>query len=264
MSKSIIVGIDIETSPIIAYTWGTFKQFIGLNQIIRDWSILSFSAIDLDDLEKPSKYRYKDVSKQKDFYDDRKIVQALWDELDRADIIIVQNGKKFDIRKINARFLSHGMPPPRPYKVVDTMLEARKVAALTSNKLEWLAKVLHPTEEKAKHNEFPGFELWGECLKGNNRAWAAMKAYNPQDVVSMLYVYLKLRPFIEGHPNVAAYSDDEEMACPKCGSEEVVQRGFVVTQTGKYQRIKCKCCGGWSRTRYTENTIGKRRNLLSN
>lgn len=264
MSKPIITGLDIETSPIIAYTWGTFKQFIGLNQIIKDWSILSFCAIDLEDLETPRKYRYMDVSKQKDFYDDTAIMQALWEELDRADIIIVQNGKKFDLRKINARFLALGMLPPSPYKVVDTMLEARKIAALTSNKLEWLTQVLHPEQKKDKHNEFPGFELWSECLKGNKRAWAAMRKYNPQDVVGMLFVYLKLRPFIEGHPNVAAYDADEEMVCPKCGSDDIVQRGFAYTQTGKYQRIKCKGCGGWSRTRYTENTIEKRRSLLSN
>lgn len=264
MSKPIIVGLDIETSPIIAYVWGTFKQFVGLNQIIRDWTILSFSAIDLEDLNTPAKYRYKDVSKQKDFYDDRDIVLALWEELDRADIIIVQNGVKFDIRKINARFLTHGLPPPRPYKLVDTMLEARKIAALTSNKLEWLTAVLAPEDKKDKHNEFPGFELWGECLKGNKKAWRVMQKYNPQDVVGMLRVYLRLRPFIVGHPNVAVYEPSDVTACPKCGSEDVQERGWAYTQTGKYKRIRCSSCHGWSRTRYTENTVAERKALLSN
>ena len=264
MSKPIIVGIDIETSPIIAYTWGTFKQFIGLNQIIHDWSVLSYCAIDLDDLDNPRKYRYRDVSKQKDFYDDREIMQGLWDELDRADIVITQNGKKFDIKKINARFLAYGMLPPSPYKVIDTMLEARAIAALTSNKLEWLTAVLSPDQKKDKHNDFPGFELWSECLKGNKQAWASMRKYNPQDVVGMLRVYLKLRPFMVGHPNVAVYEDMAELACPKCGSRDVQQRGFTFTQTGKYQRIRCKCCGGWSRTRYTENLPETRKSLLSN
>jgi hypothetical protein len=77
-------------------------------------------------------------------------------------------------------------------------------------------------------------------------------------------VYLKLRPYIVGHPNVGNYDDNEERVCPKCGSHKVQQRGFSVTQAGKYARYQCTSCGGWSRSRYTLNTKGKRHALLSN
>lgn len=253
-----IVTLDIETSPIIAYTWGTFKQFIGLNQILKDWTILSFCAKTLG----IKATRYHSVENQSDYYDDKAIVEALWQELNEADIIIVQNGVKFDVRKINARFLVHGLPPPSPYKVIDTMLEARKLAALTSNKLEWLAQVLTP-ERKMKHGSFPGFELWAQCLQGNRKAWAEMRKYNPQDVIATEAVYLRLRPWIVGHPNVAAYTDDDQMACPKCGSHHLTKRGFARTQTGLYQRYQCEC-GAWARGRYTINSKAKRHNLLSN
>ena len=39
-----ILLFDIETSPLEVYTFGLFDQNIGLNQIIKDWSVLSFSA----------------------------------------------------------------------------------------------------------------------------------------------------------------------------------------------------------------------------
>lgn len=254
-----IITLDIETSPIIAYTWGLWKQNIGLSQIIRDWTVLSFCSKTLGDKE----IRYLDTSEKDDPYDDFDVMHALWKELDEADIIIVQNGVKFDLRKINARFLVLGFPPPRPYKLIDTMLEARKLAAMTSNKLEWLASVL-TNVTKDKHHEFPGFELWTACLNKNPRAWAVMRKYNPKDVIATEKVYLKLRPYIVGHPNIAAYDDDEDMRCPKCGSKHVHPRGFTYTQTGKYQRYRCTTCKGWSRSRYTLNTTEKRRSLLSN
>lgn len=255
-----IVTIDIETSPIIAYTWGLWKQNIGLDQVIRDWSVLSYSAKTLG----VDEVRYMDVSDQDDYYDDRAIMQALWEELDDADIVVTQNGIRFDHRKINARFISLGMKPPSPYKCIDTKVEAQKVAAFTSNKLEWLARTL-TDERKSAHSKFPGFKLWLECLKGNKEAWAEMREYNPQDTVATEEVYLKLRPYIVGHPNVSVYNEDEvSLQCPNCGSNHVMRRGFRYTQTGKYSRFVCGDCGAWSRSGYTENTIAKRKSLLRN
>ena len=254
-----IITLDIETSPIIAYCWGLWKQNIGVNQIIRDWSILSFCAKTLGS----DKIRYMDVSKQRDFYDDRKLMKALHKELDEADIVVTQNGIRFDHRKINARFIALGMQPPSPFKMVDTKVEASKVAMFTSNKLEWLAQAL-TDERKLSHGRFPGFALWTECLKGNPEAWAEMREYNPQDVIATEQVYLKLRPYIVGHPNVNVYDEDETTRCPKCGSDHLNQRGYVTTQVGQYARFRCMECGGWSRSRYTTNTLAKRKSLLTN
>lgn len=259
MTGPKIITLDIETSPIIAYVWGLWKQNVGLNQIIRDWSVLSFSAKTLGEDE----VRYHDVADQSDYYDDEAIMALLWHELDEADIVITQNGIRFDHRKINARFLALGMPPPSPYKMVDTKVEAAKHAMFTSNKLEWLAPTL-TDERKSSHGKFPGFLLWTECLKGNPEAWAEMREYNPQDVISTEKVYLRLRPYIVGHPNVGAYSESEERQCPNCGSHDVTQRGHRYTQVGKYARFKCGACGAWSRGGYTENTPAKRKSMLRN
>lgn len=257
MSPAIIT-LDIETSPIQAFTWGIWQQNIGLGQIIRDWSILSFTAKTLGQ----KAIRYADVSEQEDLYDDSALMTLIWEELDNADIVVTQNGKRFDHRKINARFLTLGMPPPSPFKMIDTKVEAAKLAMFTSNKLEWLAQVL-TDEPKDKHKEFPGFELWRECLAGNPKAWAAMRKYNPRDVVATEKLYLRLRPWIENHPNVANFTDGDKLACPKCGSEHLHKRGYARTQVGLYHRYQCGSCGGWSRSRYTINSKEKRLALLS-
>lgn len=259
-----VVTLDIETSPILAYVWGLFKQHVGLDQIVQDWSILSVTWKWLG--EEPTHYVDTfEGGKARDIRDDTKLLMALWKVLDEADIVVTQNGIAFDIKKINARFITLGLPPPSPFRQIDTKVEAVKIARFTSNKLEWLAKVV-AGGEKDKHPEFPGFKLWAECMARNPKAWKAMETYNPKDVIETEAVYLKLRPYIIGHPNVAAYYDDNEVRCPKCGSMNLMKRGVARTQTGEYHRYSCKAagCRGWARSRYTINSIEKRRALLSN
>jgi len=252
--------LDIETAPITAYVWGLFKVNVGLNQIVKDWTILSWAGKWLGS----KKVIYQDVSKQTDLRDDRQMLEGIWKFLDEADIIIGQNVQSFDVKKINARFIEAGMPPPSPYKVIDTLLMAKQVARFTSNKLDWLSQRL-TAHHKDHHDEFPGMALWVECLLGNKRAWAVMRKYNPQDVIATEDVYLRLRPYYVGHPNVAAYFDDTAVRCPKCGSANLMALEVpALTQTGSYTRYRCDGCGGFARSRYTLNSKAKRQSLLMN
>lgn len=254
-----ILTIDIETAPIKSYTWGLWKQNIGLNQIVEEWTILSYCAKWLHSKE----IIYQDNRDQADVRDDRHLLQGVWELLNEADIVITQNGIRFDLRKIRARLILEGYPPFKPIKQIDTMVEAKKNFAFTSNKLEWMSAKL-TDEPKSKHNKFPGFELWAECLKGNVKAWDEMRKYNPTDVRGTEKLYLRLRPWIEGHPNVAQYYEGDATRCPKCGSLKIKEHGKHFTQTGEYKRYKCGCCGGFSRSRYTLNSTNKRKTLLSN
>lgn len=263
MSKSttgpVIRTLDIETSPIEGAVWSLWKQNVGLNQIRQDWSILSVAWKTLG----VKRVHYEDTSAKEDVRDDRDLLDVIWEVLDTSDIIIAQNGVRFDVKKINARFIQAGMPPPRPYKVIDTLLMAKQVAAFTSNKLEWLASILTDTP-KDSHRAFPGMELWNECLRGNPAAWKAMRKYNQKDIPSCEAVYLKLRPYYQGHPNLAMYYADDHRRCPKCGSQQVKEAGRVYTQSGEYVSYQCTDCHGFSRGRYTVNSIAKRKAMLSN
>lgn len=255
-----ILLIDIETAPVMAYVWSLWKQNVGLNQIAREWNILSFCAKWLGE---PA-IIYHDIRDTP--HDDSALMQPLWDLLNEADIIIGQNGKRFDMPKIQARLIMAGFPPPRPYKVIDTLLMARQQFMFTSNKLEWMTgETAGLTDErKSKHAKFPGFLLWAECMKGNPEAWDEMREYNIPDVTSMEQLYIKLRPWYVGHPNVAVYKDSDKMACPKCGSRDLKRDGFSFTQSGKYELYQCQGCQGWSRGRYTKNSTAVRKSTLSN
>lgn len=256
-----IVTLDIETAPLESYHWGLWDQNIGLDFIQLEWSILSFSAKWLG--EKKVVYCHTGGRGKSKVRDDRAVCQELWNILDEADIVVTQNGKSFDIKKINARLIELGFKPYSPIKVIDTKLIAKKHFSFTSNRLEWMSKHL-TNAKKSKHKEFPGFELWTECLKDNPKAWAEMRKYNCIDTIATEELYLKMLPWVEGHPNVAAYSSIEEVQCPKCGSQKVQKRGSARTQTGEYHRFQCQDCGGWARSRQVINTSTKRKSLLSN
>ncbi len=238
-----ILILDIETRPITAYVWGTFDQNIALNQITQDWVILSYAAKWLGD--PPNKVIYEDQSNVKGANNDKKLLKGIWSLIDAADVIIGQNSNKFDLKKLNARFIMNGMKPPSSYKKIDTLVLARKHFAFTSNKLEWLSEKLNTKYKKLSHKSFPGFSLWTECIKGNKAAWKEMKLYNIHDVLATEELYLKLVAW-EKNLNFDAYTDELEHTCT-CGSQDFKLYGFAFTSAGKFQRYVCKQCGKESR-----------------
>lgn len=233
-----ILFADIETSPILCYTWGTWDQRVANNQVVEDWSILGVGWAKDD-----GPVVYADCSQRRSPRDDRGLLKLIWRLLDWADVVVAHNGKSFDVRKINARFIALGMRPPSPYQVVDTKIIAKRVGMFTSGKLDWLAPLAG--SRKDKHGEFPGFELWAEVMKRNPRAWAEMRKYCIQDVEALRAVYKMLRAWDKTHPS--RLRDDDRPACPSCGSAEVQARGTLSTRVARYRRWHCTACGAWSK-----------------
>lgn len=244
-----VLFFDIETAPIVAYTWGLWDQNIGLNQIKHDWSVLSWSAKWLGE----ERVRYMDQRYAKDKRDDKKILKGLWELLDEADIVVTQNGKRFDVPKLNARFIIQGFQPPSSFKHIDTLKIAKKHFGFTSNKLEYLANTLKTKTKKLSQRKFDGFLLWEQCLAGNMEAWREMETYNRQDVLALEQVYHKLAAW-DQTIQFSLYTDDETPTC-NCGSTSFTKRGFFYSPKGKFQRYRCNECG--AETRDTRNLFSK-------
>lgn len=256
MAGPKILILDIETAPLISYTWGLFDQNVGLNQVKQDWHLLSWSAKWLGE----KKVMYMDQRHAKDIENDAPILLGIWKLMDEADIIITQNGINFDIKKLNARFVIQGMKPPSPSKHIDTLQLAKKHFGFTSNKLAYMTDKLCTKYKKLTHHKFEGFELWKECLKGNPAAWNEMEKYNKHDVLALEELYTKLAPW--GTPvNFSTYHDDESKSVCSCGSTEYKNNGFQYTPTGKYQRYKCLKCGAYSRGSTNLLSKEKRKNI---
>lgn len=251
-----ILILDIETRPILAYVWGIWKQNVGLNQIEEDWSILTYAAKWYGDDEY---VLYDTAQGQKD---DTDVLESLWGLLDEADVVVAHNGERFDVPKINARFLKHGFLPPSPYRQIDTLKVAKRNFRLTSNRLDYIAKYLG-FEGKM---ETGGMQLWIDCMEGDKDAWKKMLDYNIKDIDILEWVYITLRPWIHNHPVVALYDDDDDESprCPACGSRHIHYRGFAYTPVSKFQRYVCKDCGKWGRLATNLLSKAKRKNLGRN
>jgi DNA polymerase elongation subunit (family B) len=246
-----ILVFDIETAPLEALVWGIWDQRIPLNMIQEDWSVLAWAAKWLG--ESPSKTIYMDTSKQKNLRDDKKILETIWKMLDEADFVLGHNSDSFDIKKLNARFLMHGMKPPSSYKRFDTKKLAKKHFSLTSNKLEYITHHLCTKYKKLSHKKFPGTELWIEYLKRNKEAFEEMKKYNIYDVLSLEEAFLKILPW-ESANIFETYYDSEINICT-CGSIDFKKKGHYHTPSGKFHKLICNSCG--AETREKNNLLSK-------
>lgn len=238
-----ILLFDIETTPVNAYVWQLWDT--NVIKVVKDWNMLCFAYKWLGEKEThvvalpDFKARYK-ANKS----DDLDVCVSLWKLLNEADIVIAHNGDAFDIKKANARFIMNGMPPPSSYVQIDTKKIAKKYFNFSSNSLKDLARYFG-VKQKA---DAGGFGTWEGCMAGDKKAWEHMKEYNKQDVVVLEEVYLTMRPWMNRFPVT-----NNSLQCPKCASKKMQKRGFERTVTGiQYQRYHCQDCGGWSRSRLSE------------
>lgn len=226
--------LDSETAPSVGYVWGKWEQ--NVIDFKAQWYILCVSFMWVGG--KVQNYAlpdFKGYSKNKE--DDRALILKVWELLDEADIVVGHNVKKFDLKKINARFIYHRLPPPSPYKVFDTLEAARKVMANNSNRLDDLGRD-YELGRKLPHT---GFHLWQGCMRGDKKSWKLMVKYCNQDVLLDYKFYKLIRPWTT-HPNMNA--DTSNANCPACGSKNLKPQGV----RGGYQRYCCGDCGRWSQS----------------
>jgi len=237
LDKKIKVLIyDLETAPLLGYVWGKYEQDV--IEFQKSWYILCFSY---KWLEKKTKVLalidFPEYKKHPE--DDSLLVKKLWELFNEADITIAHNNKDFDYKKSNTRFIQNGLTPPSPYKIIDTLLVARKHFKFPSNRLDDLGKELG-VGRKVEAT----YSVWRGCLLGDPKAWKKMKRYNKNDVELLYRVYKKLRPWMTEYIM--------SLNCPKCGSYKLEKRGFRTSVGITYQRYVCLSCGGWSSERKGE------------
>lgn len=235
-----ILLFDIETSPMELYAWGLYDQNFSLDHIKEDWSVLSWSAKWLGEKQ----IMYMDTRNEKNPRNDTKVLKGIWKLLDEADVVITQNGKKFDEKKLNSRFILSGMAPPSSFRHIDLYAISKKKFAHTSNKLAYITDKLNKIYKKQKHKKFPGFSMWKECLAGNKDAFKEMENYNKYDVLSLEESY-RIYSAWDNSVNLNVYTTENGETKPvcSCGSTSFLKRGYRYTNVGKFQRYRCNDCG---------------------
>jgi len=250
-----ILLFDIETLPMWIRVWGLYKQRPNIKQIVKDWIVLSWSAKWLDKPDIMSDILSPEEIEERD---DKRICESIWKLIDEADLIVAHNLLRFDIKKLNSRFMIHDMIPPSPYQTVDTLQHSYKIAAHTSHKLDWFGQLIR-NEGKIDTD----YELWIRCENGDKEALSEMLAYNIEDTRLLEEVYLWMRPWMRSHPNIGLYMDLKESVCTNCGSNDIVPTNkSYLTAAGVYETIRCKTCGAIGRCRSNMITTDESKRLI--
>lgn len=224
-----ILFTDLETTPILGYVWRAYED--NLLDIKKDFGLLCFAY----------SWNEEQVSVVSlSNHSERQMVKKLWKLFNEADVIVAQNGDRFDIKVSNALFMRYNLPPPAPYKTVDTLKLAKKYFRFTKNNLDYLGHIIlgerkHETDKS----------LWFKCMDGDKKAMKQMEDYCAQDVALLRRLYNRLKMWHTGHPNSNLYNETTHK-CPVCGGD-TQKRGFMFTRVGKYQRHQCTSCGAWSK-----------------
>lgn len=226
-----ILFLDIETSPNLAYVWGLWQQNVAINQMVNSTEVICFGA---------RWYGQRKVHFSSVHHDGKaEMLKAIHELLDEADAVVGWNSAAFDMKHLRREFIENGMLPPSPTKDIDLMKVARQQFKFPSNKLDYVAQKLG-VGQKVKHS---GFDLWVNCMAGDEKAWREMKKYQIQDVDLLVDLYEKFMPWIKNHPAHI----NETIACVNCNSNHIQSRGLARTTTGVYQRYQCQGCGRWMR-----------------
>lgn len=253
-SPAKILCFDIETAAMEVRSFQKWGVNIGDNMIVRDWFMICWSGKWLFDDKIYSMCQTKEEVLKGD---DKRISIGLWNMLDEADIVIAHNLNKFDRKKANTRFLQHELGLPSPYKGIDTLLHARRSFAITSNRLDYIAKNFFGIEGKIRTET----DLWNRCVVGDEKALKAMQLYCDQDVRVLEEVYLKLRPYIQPHPNVGLHIASDVEVCATCGSDNLFWGSEYKTTVNAYRAYQCNNCQSWGRSRKGALSVDERRHI---
>jgi transposase-like protein len=255
-SGAKILLVDTENTPILTWLWHLGKQsYVGPEFVERDWNEVCWSAKWLYDSKVMSGVQ---TPEEAILGDDKRIMKELLNLMNKADIIIGHNINNFDEKKINTRLILNKLSPPSPYQTIDTLTVAKKHFKFSSNKLDYLGKMLL-NKEKIRTN----FSLWRRCIAGDLKALRFMSKYCNRDVNLLEGVYIEERPWIKSHPNVAIYDDCVDSMCPACGSKDLSFNGdYYITMVSKFESLKCNVCGSYSRRRKNVMDKDKREGLL--
>lgn len=237
-----ILSFDLEVSPAIGFfyppTWET-----NILKVQERQKLMSFAYqwVEPDGkVSKPKSLCLADMDTYGvDPKDDALLTAELHKIMDQADAYITQNGDNFDVKMANYFFLMNNIGPVREAKSIDTKKIAKRYFRFNNNTLDNLARELgFEGKTKVKHSD-----IWEDCfLLGDKKMWKQLCKYNENDVVQTTQIYLKMRPFMRNHPNLARIAG-LEYACPTCLSTEYSKSGFRYTGVSKFQRYDCIKCG---------------------
>lgn len=237
-----ILYVDVETSPMLAYTWDTRPQYIPKDMLLQDKIVLTWAA------QWHGKTTIKGDKLTPDEVlarDDKRIIASLAKLVREADVVIAHNADRFDLPLINGRVMYHAIEPLGPVKTIDTLKLVKKSFKLPYNSLGYLAEWLFGDNKSAT-----SMRLWKRCMEGDYKALAYMLRYNRKDVKLLAELLERIKPYVS---KLARLYDGP--GCPSCGAGDLMVRGYHRTNASTFVKLQCQECGRYCRQRSSEKAL---------
>lgn len=237
-----ILYLDIETSPNYATVWRPgWSISVGHQNIIEERQIILASYAWND--SKPATVTWEPDNKSPNKYlrySDKNVVKAIIDEMDKADLIVTQNGDAFDIKWVRGRGMKHGIPMAPVYQTFDTLKKSRQLLNINSKRLDYLGQFFLG-EGKVNTG---GFQLWLDCISGCQKAMKRMQKYCEGDVRLLRRYYKYLMNYAAPNHHVgASLGFNADFTCATCGTHDIRKSKEYHTKAGAL-RVNMKCANG--------------------
>lgn len=259
--------LDLETSFMQSYHFDIWQINIPMSQVIKQSHLLSASWAFNDEEVQGVRLTPDDVKTENDL----DVVVNLIEAINKSDVIVTFNGKKFDIKKLNTRALYWGLPPVVTPRHIDLMQDAKRLFKFPSNSMQNISQYLG---ENGKIST-GGTRLWQRCAEYENydvcdAALQEMLDYNLQDIEATRDLHKRFMGWSKNTPNIATITkqvqgrnlkEDTELLCVHCGSNDVskimingvAKQGYSAVSSFELYRCGESNCRGVSRV----NASGK-------
>ena len=129
---------DLESSLMEGMFFRIWQENIQFKRITKQSHLLTASWAFNDEPVQGVRITPDDVATSNDFDIVVKMVQAI----NKADIIVTFNGKRFDSKLLNTRALFWGLPPIKPVKHIDLFEQSKRLFKFPSNSMQNISMYL--------------------------------------------------------------------------------------------------------------------------
>ena len=229
--KLNILYFDLESSLMGTLTFGLWNQNISGNRITKHSHLLSNSWAFNDELPQGVRLTPEDVAEGNDLL----VVVDTIRAIEKADLIISFNGKKFDVPLLKTRALLHGLPPIKFPPHLDLMQEAKRNFRFPSNSMQNISLYLGEHGKLATS----GRNLWERCYNHSNYddcndALAQMLEYGLRDIDATRDLHKRMQGWFKSPVNIGLITkeingvntkDNHTLLCPHCASKDIDKIG---------------------------------------
>lgn len=158
--------------------------------------------------------------------------------VDAADAVVAHNSR-FDLRHLNTAWRDLGLPPPSPYKVIDTLTIARQMFGDESRTLDALCQRLGLIGKVDRYD----VEVARAACAGDTKSQNRLARYNKADVLATEELYLRLvgTGWVPGHPHDKRNTD--ATCCNQCWGTNLTSNGTTIAASLVYALFRCEDCG---------------------